>query len=887
MSEMIPVENIERDAEAEALAVAWQAATVDYSFAPLPDIKERFLRLAASVLDAMATEPDPVALTAHGRSIGRELVELNLHKPEVLENTLAILTDQLAGKSVPGQLVALISGIATGFTVALEALLLRQQENINHAATAVLKKTQEDLHFSRNHLAAANRELSAQITERTHAEERQRELAERLQHLHRIDTAILSAESLEAVADIAIHYISHLIPSVLISISLLDFDERRLEIIGSTDPVHFPSGREIPVMLLEVLARLEKDGAAYIADFAAIPNPTPVAIEIAGIGGHSSLIVALRYQGRPIGTLGITLGEVRPFSEDEQTLARELAASVAVALQHRRLIDAEREAYEREATLREVAAALTLDLGLDEILNHVLAQLARVLMSDSSSIMLYGEHGLDVVCQHNVENKYEDLKELFKMRPRSIWLILETSQPNVINETRSDPDWIITPGREYIRSWMGVPLLVKGICIGILNLDRREPHAFSARDMELAAAFANQAAVAIDNARLFARQQRYTEEMEQGVRERTRDLEVLYGITATAVGNADVTGFLQGVMGLTAGAFGCATAAAYLSAGNGSGLQLAALLEGGNPSLADLLAELGEDSPLLRQALAGGLPEILSGVELPPQWGESAGLVLATVPLRSRGQSLGVLALLCHEGAQLTSVAPGLLTTIADQIGAVVDNIRLHQIARQSAIIEERERIARDIHDQVTQSIYSASLFAEAARGAAESGNMAKLQQHHQSILHMTNQALRELRLLLYEFRTEALARKGLVDALRERLITVEHRAGISGEVHALDIGSLPMTLEETFYRVAMEALNNALRHAHGDRVDVILMEESGDLVMTIVDNGVGFNRETSAAAGGMGLEGMQKRMGKVGGALTLSSSSGGTWVTARASLKQ
>lgn len=887
MSEMIPVENIERDVEAEALAVAWQAATVDYSFVPLPDIKERFLRLAASVLGAMGTEPDPVVLTAHGRSIGRELVELNLHKPEVLENTLAVLTDQLAGKSVPGQLVALISGVATGFTAALESLLLRQQENMNHAATAILKKAQEDLQFSRNHLAAANRELSAQITERIHAEERQREFAERLQHLHRIDTAILSAESLEAIAGIAIHYISHLIPSVLISISLLDFDERRLEIIGSTDPVHFPPGREIPVMLLEVLARLEKDGAAYIADFAAIPNPTPVAIEIAGIGGHSSLIVALRYQGRPIGTLGITLGEVRPFSEDEQTLARELAASVAVALQHRRLIDAEREAYEREATLREVAAALTLDLSLDEVLNHVLVQLERVITSDSSSIMLIRGHDLEIACQRGVASKYEDLKKLVKLQPRSIRLVLETARPNIINETTTSPDWIVAPGRDYIRSWMGVPLLVKGNCIGIMNLDRRDPHAFSARDMELAAAFANQAAVAIDNARLFARQQRYTEEMEQGVRERTRDLEVLYGITATAVGNTDVTGFLQGAMGLTAGAFGCATAAAYLVEGDGSGLQLAALLEGGTPSLADLPAELGEDSPLLRRPLVGGLSEILSGGELPPQWRESADLVLATVPLRSRGQSLGVLALLCHEDAQLTSVTPDLLTTIADQIGAVVDNIRLHQIARQSAIIEERERIARDIHDQVTQSIYSASLFAEAARGAAESGNMAKLQQHHQSILHMTNQALRELRLLLYEFRTEALARKGLVDALRERLITVEHRAGISGEVHALDIGSLPMTLEETFYRVAMEALNNALRHAHGDRVDVILMEESGDLVMTIVDNGVGFNRETSAAAGGMGLEGMQKRMGKVGGALTLSSSPGGTWVTARASLKQ
>jgi signal transduction histidine kinase len=164
---------------------------------------------------------------------------------------------------------------------------------------------------------------------------------------------------------------------------------------------------------------------------------------------------------------------------------------------------------------------------------------------------------------------------------------------------------------------------------------------------------------------------------------------------------------------------------------------------------------------------------------------------------------------------------------------------------------------------------------------------MAKVQQHHQSILRMTNQALRELRLLLFEFRTEALARKGLIDALRDRLRTVEHRAGISGEVHAPGIGELPMPIEETFYRIALEALNNSLRHGQGDRVDIILLEEEGDLIMTIVDNGIGFDREAAANSGGMGLEGMQKRVGKVSGFLTLSSSPEGTWVTARAPLKQ
>ena len=882
------VGDIEREEEVEALAESWRAATSSYSFVPLssPDLKERFFRLSAYVLDTLKSELDAEMLVARGRSIGRELVNLNLHKPGVLEQTLVTLAGQL-GFATPAQLVKLFTGISAGFTTALEAHLLRQQENISHAATSILQKAQNELQLSRDRLASANQELSSQIIERTHAEEKQREFAARLQHLHRIDTAILSAESLEAIVNIALNYIDQLIPAISISIALLDVSERRLAIIGSTDPDHYPPGRELPITLLELLNNLEKEGFVYIADYKAIPNPSPAVTEIIELGGRSSLSIALRYRGQPIGILTLVLDEVRQFSEAEQTLALELAASVGVALQNRRLLEAEREARERETTLREVAAALTLDLGLDEMLQHVLAQLERVIDSDSSSIMLSDGRGLEIVCQRGVENKYDDLNNLLRARPRSVWSVLETSQPRIINDTRASPDWILAPGREYIRSWMGVPLLVKGECIGIMTIDRREPNAFSERDMGLAATFANQAAVAIENARLFARQQAHADEMEKSVRQRTRDLEVLYGITATAVGNPDMVEFLQRAMSLMAIAFGCAAAATFLDEGDMPSLRLVALLDSGEQELSKLLAELDPNDPILRRPFAGGQPEILSDRGLPPRWSVPDGLSMGVLPLRSRGQSLGVLALVGHEDARLTAVSPDLWTTIADQIGAVVENIRLHQITRQSAIIEERERLARDIHDQVTQSIYSASLFAEAARGAAESGNMEKLQQHHQSILRMTNQALRELRLLLFEFRTEALARKGLIDALRERLNTVEHRAGISGEVYAPGIGNLPVAIEETYYRIALEALNNSLRHARGDRVDIILLEESGDLIMTIVDNGIGFDREAAAASGGMGLEGMQKRIGKVEGELTLSSSPGGTWVTARASLKQ
>jgi signal transduction histidine kinase len=224
--------------------------------------------------------------------------------------------------------------------------------------------------------------------------------------------------------------------------------------------------------------------------------------------------------------------------------------------------------------------------------------------------------------------------------------------------------------------------------------------------------------------------------------------------------------------------------------------------------------------------------------------------------------------------------------TIADQIGAAVENIKLRQLIRQAAIIEERERLARDIHDQVTQSIYSTSLFAEAARGAAMAGNMDKVQEHTQSILRTTNLALRELRLLLFELRTEALARRGLVDALRERVRTVEQRAGIAARVHAQELGVLPVSVEEAFYRIALEALNNALRHARAGRVDVTLNTQADEIMMTIADDGIGFDFASAAESGGMGLESMQKRADKLGGGLTIRTRPGnGTLIIARAPL--
>jgi signal transduction histidine kinase len=245
---------------------------------------------------------------------------------------------------------------------------------------------------------------------------------------------------------------------------------------------------------------------------------------------------------------------------------------------------------------------------------------------------------------------------------------------------------------------------------------------------------------------------------------------------------------------------------------------------------------------------------------------------------------MGVITLLCDQPERFTGASLPLLTTIADQIGAAVENIDLRRLSRQAAIIEERERLAHDLHDAVTQTIYSASLFAEAARESIQAQNLPKARRHVLSVLRMTDQALRELRLLLFELRTEMLARKGLASALQERFQMVEHRAGIKAGVQSSGVKDhLPANLEDAFYRVALEALNNSLRHARATQVEIVLAMEGGDLVMVIVDDGVGFDQSTTNG-GGMGLEGMKKRLARVGGVMTLTSSpGGGTHIVVRA----
>ena len=212
---------------------------------------------------------------------------------------------------------------------------------------------------------------------------------------------------------------------------------------------------------------------------------------------------------------------------------------------------------------------------------------------------------------------------------------------------------------------------------------------------------------------------------------------------------------------------------------------------------------------------------------------------------------------------------------------------RIAQLGVEAAVAEERNRLARDLHDSVTQALYSQTLYAEAAARQLAHDNADRAADHLRRLKESAQQALREMRLLIFELRPAALEEAGLIAALQARLDAVEARTGITTVVDAPAEFHLAPDTETGLYWIAQEALNNALKHARADRIQLTLAEEQDRVVLTIADNGVGMettakrdaesNIEPDAARsqGTLGLRSMQERAANLGAQLTVTSAPG------------
>jgi signal transduction histidine kinase len=168
----------------------------------------------------------------------------------------------------------------------------------------------------------------------------------------------------------------------------------------------------------------------------------------------------------------------------------------------------------------------------------------------------------------------------------------------------------------------------------------------------------------------------------------------------------------------------------------------------------------------------------------------------------------------------------------------------LHQQAEQLAVAKERERIARDLHDSVTQTLYSLSLFIDAIQIALNGKKTDKAQKHVHELRKLAREAMLDMRLLIFELHPPILQKKGLAVALKTRLDSVEAQSGIRTEYQVVNERRLPLANETELYRNAQEALTNVVKHSQADSVNVTLYYGNDRFKMKVQDNGVGFNPE-------------------------------------------
>jgi PAS domain S-box-containing protein len=239
------------------------------------------------------------------------------------------------------------------------------------------------------------------------------------------------------------------------------------------------------------------------------------------------LFAGLRWQGaiiglplkigqEVVGVMNVAYSTPREFSSSELNALRLLGDQAAVAIDSSRLFTAERTARVQAQALIEVARTFTTNLELGRLLQLILEQLARVVEYDSASIMLLVGDDLSIVAARGFDLHGEQTINLRLENLAHVREVVSECHPVVIADTSTDPRWLRREAGMYIRCWLGLPLVVKDRVIGVLNLDKEQAGFYTDFDPGLALTFASQAAVAIENARLFEEKSRLLDEMRRG-----------------------------------------------------------------------------------------------------------------------------------------------------------------------------------------------------------------------------------------------------------------------------------------------------------------------------------------------------------------------------------
>ncbi len=594
---------------------------------------------------------------------------------------------------------------------------------------------------------------------------------------------------------------------------------------------------------------------------------------------RSAAIAPLTIKDQVMGTLVVMdkRGGKGEFDEADLDLLVAFANQAAAALENARLFDAVQRRAEQFRVISEVGARITSLLAVDDLLDETVRLVKEVLGYYLVGIGLV--EGDELVFKAGAGPRWVD-PEFEPPRVKvgigiSGW-VAKTGEPRLVPDVSGDSQYLMLRDSTDTQSELAVPLTTKSGVIGVLDVQSDQLNAFDEIDLIVLQSLANLTAIAIEEARLINAEQRRAEQFrflsEVGSRMTSiLDVDELLGEIVTLV--KETFGYYLVQIGLIEGdemVFGTGVGPRFDDA------QLQApRVEVGGKGITAWVAATGE--PLLAADVSKE-PRYL----LLPGW-DAIKSELA-VPLKTKSGVIGVLDVESDELDAFDESDLVVLQSLANQAAVAIENARLYRQAQQAAALEERSRLARDLHDAVTQTLFSASLIGEVVPTLWES-DQDEGRQLLKELRQLTRGALAEMRTLLLELRPAALAEASLEELLRQLGEAVTGRTGLPVTITTEGEYGLPDDVHVAFYRIAQEALNNVVKHAQAREVAISLRctalgdgadpEEGNRAELLVRDDGRGFD-PSCVAPDHLGLGIIRERAEAVGATVRIESEPGG-----------
>ncbi|MBD2516013.1 GAF domain-containing sensor histidine kinase [Nostoc sp. FACHB-973] len=659
--------------------------------------------------------------------------------------------------------------------------------------------------------------------------------------------------------------------------------------------------------------------------------PDTIRVQFESIGVKSSGGVPLFIEGRYIGCVAFDdCLTRRHWSQQEIDVLTAAAEGIGAALHRKQLVERliterARFAEERVAELSKANTALknsldrlAADSELDTFLGHVILEIKHQLSAQRAHLFLYDppSHTLRLHLGSETDevlpkNQLQDIEPFLNPIPADItgaWKIMvQTKQPLefAIWENAHPEHWPVALEWHRTRGHqtaMCIPLILGDIALGFLGLAFQQKATLKPEDFELAQALAHQGTLAIQLTRLAeeAKQAAILKEQKKAAKEQIAELvranESLRGCVNRLADEPDLETFWEHIL-LEASAQAKSYAAAlflynetsdtkimkrYVREGRVLPIKTSAELEQFRVPVTGNLLSFWKEALLRGEAIFFNLDDWNQQVDSGIKWHRSQGhRSIVRVPLILGSRPLGFIGLCFREPRTSLPENIELIMALAQQATLAIHLTHLGEQSRQAAILEERNRMAREIHDTLAQAFTGVIVQLGAASRIVPS-ELAEVLAHITQARDLAREGLAEARHSVNALRPQILETSNLPKAFNR--FAAQMSASIDTQIICNIIGEiypLSVDIENNLLRIGQEALTNAIKYASASEIKIELVYEPTQFILRVKDNGKGFDTDSLSTVKGFGLMGIKERSDRTGAHLTIQSIPGqGTEIT-------